>query len=79
MRTDELEDWEYPDPDEVDESESDTVACTACGAEIFEDAVRCPDCGHYLSAPRHTAWEGRPVWFVVLAVLGIAAVIYVLI
>ncbi len=79
MRTRELEDWEYPDPDEADDSESNTVPCSACGEEVFEDGVQCPHCGEYLSAPGSSAWRGRPVWFVVLAVLGIVAVIYALV
>lgn len=79
MRTRELEDWEYPDPDDADHAESETVPCAACGAEIFEDAVQCPQCGEYLSAAGFSVWQGRPAWFVALAILGIAAVIYALI
>ena len=41
-----------------------TIPCPACGAEIYDDAERCPECGHYQScedAPR-SQW---PLWIIV--------------
>jgi predicted RNA-binding Zn-ribbon protein involved in translation (DUF1610 family) len=38
-----------------------TAPCPTCGQMIYEDAERCPECGHYLSredAPR----TGRSWW-----------------
>lgn len=74
-----LEDWEYPDQDEFDDDDDTaTVTCAACGAEIYEDAPQCPVCGEYVTASRGTHWEGRPVWWIALGLLGIIAVIYAL-
>jgi hypothetical protein len=38
--------------------------------------VRCPLCGEYLRRPSTSILVGRPWWFVLLALLGILAVIY---
>jgi endogenous inhibitor of DNA gyrase (YacG/DUF329 family) len=76
-------DW-YDQPDDAwdDESYADedsrhlteTVPCPHCGADIYEDAVRCPACGTYVT---HTTspWVGRPVWWIVLALLGVLATV----
>jgi len=66
------EDW----PD--DSEEVGTVFCTACGAEIYEDAPMCPVCGEYhpesTSAPRF--WNSG-IWRW-LGVLGVIATIMAL-
>lgn len=52
----------------IDPDDDATLPCPACGAEIYDDAERCPECGLYLTRedqPRSTA----PVWIVVTAVL----------
>ncbi len=66
-------DWDADTDDDL----SETVPCPQCGAEIYEDAVRCPACGTYVT---HTTspWAGRPIWWIVLALLGILATIWVL-
>ncbi len=52
---DDLEDYEYPDPpDEQDESDLDCYRCEICGENVYEDAVCCPSCGHYLSDSQST-------------------------
>ncbi|MCA9100245.1 MAG: zinc-ribbon domain-containing protein, partial [Planctomycetales bacterium] len=33
------------DVDAYDDDVVETVACPSCGAEIYEDAERCPHCG----------------------------------
>jgi hypothetical protein len=76
-----MDDWDDTDdewPEEADDDEENVVvACPACGAEMYEDAVRCPVCGEYVTHG-HSAWEGRPLWWIVLGGVGIVAVIVVL-
>lgn len=74
---DELLDNEFPEEDESDDDLCETVRCAQCGAEVYEDAVRCPACGTYITH-RSSVWSGRPVWWIVLGLLGILAVILVL-
>jgi hypothetical protein len=75
-----LDDWENPDPDDEDEveDEAETRDCPMCGMEIYEDAVRCPLCGEYVGRASTSPLAGRPMWFVLLGLLGIGAVIFVL-
>jgi len=75
---DELRDEEYPD--EFDDDSDDDIElrlCPECGASIYEEAQQCPHCGAYVTF-RHTAFAGRPWWWIVLGLLGIAAVIWML-
>ena len=68
MYDDEFDDYETGDDD------SETVPCPSCGRDIFEDAERCPWCGDYVVADT-SALSGRPSWWIVLGLLGVAAVI----
>jgi uncharacterized paraquat-inducible protein A len=70
----ELEDHEYPEPDELDDDSSETVSCRKCGAEVYEDAEKCPRCGEYITAGSQL-WSNRSWWWVLLGALGIAAVV----
>lgn len=72
---DDFED-ELPDEDQLDET-SETVPCPECGAEIYEDAERCPVCGQYV-IHRRDVWAGRPLWWIVLGLLGVVAVVVIL-
>ncbi len=75
-----LEEWEYPDPDDSDDDGcTGTITCTACGAEIYEDAPQCPVCSEYATPGGGSLWQGRPGWWIVLGLLGIVAVIYMLV
>jgi hypothetical protein len=68
----------YDDDDlPADEGVPATVPCPSCGADVYEDSEQCPVCGDYIV---HSAsmWDGKPLWWVVLGVLGIAATIAVL-
>ena len=56
---------------------TETVPCSQCGAEIYEDAVRCPACGTYITHDT-SVWSGRSGWWIVLGLLGILAVILAL-
>jgi hypothetical protein len=76
MRGDEDDDWEDPEPaDESDDAELAT--CPSCGEEIFEDAERCPYCGDYV-VHSTSPFAGRPLWFCVLGLLGVAATVFYL-
>ena len=66
-----IQDYEYPEP--PDEEDSFTRPCPKCGADVYEDSVRCPECGHYMETESTMVLSGRPWWFVVLAIAGIAA------
>ena len=72
-----LDEHEYPDEDQFDEDRDDTMPCPSCGAEIYDDAVQCPVCGEYVTADT-SPWSGRPTWWILLGVAGVAAVIVVL-
>jgi len=73
---DELDDDEYPEPDDNDD-ETDTRPCPHCGKEIYDDVELCPYCGHD-ATPSTNAWPGRPVWWIILGLLGAGAVIWAL-
>ena len=70
---DDRADDEYPD--DIDDDSTDTIACPRCGAEVYEDAVRCPVCGDYIEHSGGSAWTGRPFWWIMLGILGILALI----
>jgi len=73
---DELRDDEFPDGDDHDDL-SQTLPCPECGLEVYEDAVRCPHCGNYITHDT-SVWSGRPVWWIALGLLGTLAVILAL-
>lgn len=72
--------WDDNDPDEYDyetgDDESETVPCPSCGEPIYEDSEHCPYCGEYVTFST-SAWEGRPLWWIVQGLIGVAAVIFV--
>jgi len=74
---DEIRDEEYPD-DDGDDGPSETVSCSQCGAEVYEDAVQCPACGAYLT-PDTAVWSGKPSPWILLALLGVLATIAALV
>jgi predicted amidophosphoribosyltransferase len=57
-----------------DDSAAETVPCPACGADIYEEAEQCPVCGEYV-VHNSSALAGKPGWYLLLAVLGVIAVI----
>lgn len=66
---------EYGPDDGYDEEwESETIECSNCGADVYEDAVACPICGEYLTRNTHPLSD-RPSWWVMLGVLGIVVTI----
>ena len=71
---DDLADHEYPDADEWDDDSTQTVACPECGTDVYDDAGQCPNCGMFL-IPDTSVWSGKSVWWIILGLLGIVAVI----
>lgn len=70
------DDWDEGEDDDVD---SYTVACPDCGTDVYEDAEQCPACGNYIvHSSSGNVWQGRPVWWIVIGILGIIAVILAL-
>ena len=69
------------DDDAYDDSDDDAevVGCPECGADVYEDAERCPTCGEYIvHSSADYVWSSRPAWWIVLGALGILAVIVAL-
>lgn len=69
-------DDDWSDDDSVDWSDDEdepTVPCPYCGAEIHEDAQRCPRCERYISEEDRPATL-KPWWILV----GVAAAMYVI-
>ena len=75
---DELDEREYPgDDDDFDDSDLETVACPKCGRQVYEEAEQCPHCGEYITHDTRV-WSGKPWWWIVLALAGIAAALWAL-
>ena len=66
------------DGDDFDDDSIETLPCPNCGAEVYEEAKQCPICGSYIIF-NTSIWSGRPIWWIILAVLGCAAIIWVLV
>ncbi len=60
-----------------DDDVNEVVPCPKCSAEIYEDAERCPVCGEYVVHGANP-WSGQPVWWVVLGLAGVLALILAL-
>jgi hypothetical protein len=78
---DDLDDREFPDEDDGDDDVGDadslTQECPRCGADVYEDIEQCPLCGAWITADT-SPWSGRSVWWVVLAILGMLALVWTL-
>ncbi len=61
-----------------DEPPSRTLPCPECGAEIYEDAERCPACGAYV-VMRLSDTGRRPWWWVavVIVLVGLLLLLFV--
>lgn len=58
-----------------DETASTTAPCPECGAEIYDAAEWCPSCKQYVTRNGSSEWSGRPLWWILLAVAGVAATV----
>lgn len=58
-----------------EDDEQDVVECMHCGAEIYEDAERCPHCENYQTDFGQTA-TSQPRWVVLTAVLLLLGIAY---
>jgi hypothetical protein len=74
-------DDDWPDDDasddeswDDDDDSSETVPCPHCGAEMYEDSIRCPVCGEYVTHGA-SALSGRPMWYILLGIAGVIAAI----
>jgi len=64
------------DLDELGGDETSTAACPACGAEVYEDADRCPACGRYITpggAGSMKCW-----WWIALALAALGLIVYLM-
>ncbi len=68
-----LRDEEYPDEDTMDEH-SFEQQCPECGQWIYDDVDVCPHCGMFIVADTRPL-AGRPLWWLLLGLLGIVAVV----
>ena len=73
---DEIDDYyveEWSEPDIWDDDPTDMLSCPECGEEVYEFADLCPHCGMLItpSAAAYNPWQGRPLWWLALAVIGI--------
>ena len=53
------------------------VSCPECGAEVSEEADRCPECGHYFTPD--DANGGRTLWYRIAVAFIIALLVWTLI
>ena len=50
------------------------MPCPYCGRSIYDESIRCPHCGNYLSeedAPR----KAKPLWLILTALACLLAVL----
>jgi len=66
------------DDDGYDDDSVELLPCPECGAEIYEEAQRCPYCGAYVVHSSGNLFDGRAWWWIVLGVLGIISVVVTL-
>ncbi len=64
---------EIDDEDDDDDDDDQTVACPRCLKSVYEDAERCPNCGHYLS--REDAPSRHPWWLIVGVLVCLAVIL----
>ena len=72
-------DWQDEEEDpsgewqgDEDEEGDDTIPCPHCRAEIYEDSVRCPKCGNYITGEAMHHFR-KPIWIIVGTILALAA------
>lgn len=77
---DEFCDDEYPENDDSDDEETATIVCPHCGTDVYEDAEYCPVCDNYITTTSSaSAFSGRPLWWILLGLAGVAATLAALV
>ena len=76
--SDSFDDREYPDEDDLDDGSTDTVVCPHCGADVYEDADQCPECGMFLLSDTRV-WSSKSLGWIALGLLGVIAAILALV
>ena len=69
---------QFDDDFDSDDSPADTIRCNNCRASIYEDSVRCPHCGWYVT-DETSVWSGRSGWWILVGLVGIVAAIVALV
>lgn len=65
--------WDDDAPN-YDGDEEPTIPCPYCGAEIHEDAGRCPHCERYIS--EEDAPASRKPWWIIAGVVVCLGLVY---
>jgi len=70
----EFDDSEGEDEFEAEDAEAELLACPECGAMVYEETQRCPQCGEWITPPAAASRAGR-MWLalVVLAIVALVA------
>jgi predicted nucleic acid-binding Zn ribbon protein len=66
---DESNQWDGEDDYGDEDEEEPTILCLYCRAEIWEEALQCPECGEYLSLEDGRARQWQPRWIIITAAL----------
>lgn len=61
-----------------DETSADTIPCSNCGTDVYEESEQCPVCGEYIIRGS-SVYSGMPGWWIVLGALGILATTFALV
>jgi hypothetical protein len=72
---DDDDDWDDPDEGDFsgDDDEPATVTCPYCHEQVYEDAVRCPKCGNYIS--QEDAPPAQRPWWIVLGAVAVLLIV----
>ena len=71
-------DDDYDEEDWPDDDDSVIlIRCPHCDADVYEEAEQCPACGEYIVHGTRI-WDGKPLWWAVLGLAGIIAVVWML-
>jgi len=67
---DDDDDRDAPQEIDLERETDDRVECSRCGASVWEEAPRCPNCGYWLSEESSATDRSRRwLWPMIVAVL----------
>ena len=58
-----------------DDDDDLTFDCPSCGAAVYEDSPRCPQCGDYVTNASSSGLRSR-WWFVVIVIVLVALMLW---